>query len=520
MVKYSLGLTAVTMIALSGLYIAGCNAAGSGMGILDPYETSSPIHGHGGSGTPTPSPSVSPTRQVSTLKIFQDKLTNPLCLIPMSTWSNGPKEYGQQSNYWTLQYDLNGGADTALVRIAADTEESKSKTDTKSPHRMQLIDAETGEPIILNDAVSMVRVAAPSIKEYERKSEKVFSADYNPTNSFLVIADNIKSAESGRIIIVNPNEEQNKDDLLYAKVLYSSAKHPVSIAADGQYIWWAECKVDAAVMRMDYTSPDKIGQDAWRVKTYTAGLQYPEFIMSSGNNVYIADTGGNCVFIGPRIIEEKEQEKSEAQVCEYATNDQDGYYKLENVGFNQPYALALLNNGKLLIADGSANPMFDSGDAPQPLNGNMGRLFVWDFKTQNRQPNEKLGLEVKMLCEGINNPMMIAASYDASLDYTSKNAQYADLIIPQYNPANNNSNLAIVRADVTYHKSKMVKSANFLTTDRTTFVYLLTRINSTDAAPMQLPEDSKTNIQVIFNEKLKDQTYNSVLQYFNDDYPL
>ena len=116
--------------------------------------------------------------------------------------------------------------------------------------------------------------------------------------------------------------------------------------------------------------------------------------------------------------------------------------------------------------------------------------------------------------------MMIAASYDASLDYTSKNAQYADLIIPQYNPANNNSNLAIVRADVTYHKSKMVKSANFLTTDRTTFVYLLTRINSTDAAPMQLPEDSKTNIQVIFNEKLKDQTYNSVLQYFNDDYPL
>lgn len=520
--KYSLGLTAVTMVALSGLYIAGCSAAGGGMGILDPYETSSPLEpGHGSSASPT----ASPTKHTSK-EVFQENLTNPTGMIFLTSMSNGIKPYGLQANYWVLQHDTNAGNDGAdtesrLVRIAADTEKSKSKTDTNSPHKMILIDVDTREEINLNNPTSLVSVFNPDIKEFKTSSKEVFSPEYNPNQSYLVLANKANSPDSGQIIIINPNEDKNNQDTLFAKVLYTSAKQPISIAADQKYIWWVECKVDAAVMRMDYTSkPDDIASDAWRVRTYTAGLQYPEFIMTNGNTVYVADTGGNRVFIGPRIIEEKEQEKSTAQICEYATNENDGYYLLE-AGFHQPYALTLLNNGKLLIADGSANPLYDSNDAPKPLNGNMGNLYIWDVKNpQDRRANEKLGVNVALLCEGLNNPMMIAPVYDATNDTSSKNAQYADLIIPQYSTNENMSHLGIVRVDTNFRKTKLIKENNFYDTNRTTYVYLLNTFTSTDTTPVDLPERTKGKLQILYNEGIKNPVnYKAVIQYYNDNYP-
>lgn len=515
--KYSLGLTAVTMVALSGLYIAGCTEAGTGMGILDPYETSSPLEpGHGGSASPT----ASPTKQVK--EIFQDKLTNPQCLLEMSTMSNATREYGLQVNYWTLQYDSNGNEETHLVRIAADTEKAKSKTDDGSPHTMTLVDVNTDQEIILKDATCLVRVINPAILDFKSESKEVFSSEYNPNNSYLVLANNVKSGDNAQIIIINPNEEKNHEDTLYAKVLCTDAKYPLSISVDQKYIWWAECKVDAAIKRMDYTTnPDTIQDYEWRTKTYTAGLQYPEFIMSTGDNVYVADTGGNRVFIGPCVNENKEKEKSTEQVCQYVTNEDDGYYLLEE-GFMQPYALTLLNNGKLLIADGSANPLFDTNDAPTPLNGNMGNIYLWDVKgPDERKPGEKIGTKVVKLFEGLNNPMMMATVYDATNDTTSRNAQYVDLLIPQYSNADGNSRLGLVRLDTTYRNAKVVKGNNFYNTNKTTCVYLLNRFISTDAVPADVPERQNANLQILYNEGINKNPakFDAVIQYYNDDYP-
>ena len=515
--KYSLGLTAVTMIALSGLYFAGCSDAGSGMGILDPYETGSPVPVGPGGGTATPTPTASPTQAIGQ-ELFQDQLTNPICIESLPSMAN-LDSYTMQTNYWVLQYDKAGGAETKLVRIAADTEKGKSDSDNKSPHTMSIIDVDTNQEIILTDAVCMKSVSNPDIKEFKDKSREVFALQYNPTNSYLVVSDCVKTTGNGRIIMINPHEQDGKNDRVYAKVLYDTAKHPVAIAVDNKYIWWGECKIDASVMRMDYaTNPDTINDYAWRTKVYTAGLQYPSNILSDGSNVYVADTGGNRVFIGRCFNQEREQEKSTAQVCQYATDANNGYYLLE-AGFNQPYALAIMRNGKLLIADGCSNPMFDSGITP--IGTNSGCLYVWDTKgMQERQADEKLDLNVTKLYEGLNNPMMLGITYDATTDYTSKYAQYADLIIPQYSTIKNSSNITIMRVNLAYRKSKLVKSKNFLMADKTTWVYLLSQYFSSDDTPASVPEDNDEDINMLFNEGiLEPVNYTATIQTYNEDYP-
>lgn len=496
------------------------------MGIIDPFDPDTPSPHPTATSTATPSPAPTSKRT----EVFQDKITNPISMVSLTSAANTSGGYTQQANYWVLQMDKSGSTDeNCLVRIAQDTEKGRSESDNLSPHRVKVINVETGAEIALHNATCLRYVENVVIGEYKGSLKKVYdSEEYNPRGQFLALSNEALSPGSAQILMINPNELEGKKDQVYAHVIYNKCNRPVAIDIDAEYVWWAECKDKGYVYRMAYTErPDRVEDDR-KIRPFVSGVNFPLNIDSNGGNVYLADTKNNAVMVAKRS-RGKDEPSSGLIYPQYGYNEDWGMFVLSGP-MKQPYALRVLSSGKLLIADNGYNPFFESGTDIHSTGSGTGRLLIWDCPCGSEvSEHTKLGTTVQIICDGLTNPMDIVPTYDASADFTKngKNAQVADVLISQYNESGTDSKIALKRVRLNYNKyttARLLKGKDVVKTDRTTWTYLPSisglPIESTTDNVQELPKDQDVKLLMMFNQKVNNKTnYDSVITLYEDKYP-
>lgn len=521
--RYSLGLTAVTLLAVAGIYVGGCGApAGQGLGLLEPYSTETPGGGGGGGGTKTPTPTKTPKGS----ELFQNNLTNPIGLVDFGGFKWSIQYYSWQkttpankgvSNAAEQEKSLNCG----LVAIAPDTEKGQSDTDKKSPHKIKLID-KNGEEVALNYPTGMVALQQSLVGGEHRyfydKDSKVFNAEAG--GGYFIICDGFKYANSGRIIIVNTTPEDNdwdKDTIeLYCHVIYTAAANPFKVAANEKYIWWTEYNANGAVKRLQWNEhPEKTLKEN-DLRTYISGMIFPTNIVLNDGIITVADTQGQKVLIAPTEI--KNESKSGDVITTYATNEDKEIYVLGDGQLLQPYGLKYMRDGRLLITDGSG--FADSGDGPAPGDIGQGFLKIWDYDLSARKPTYK----IYTVAKGLTNPQDIDIIYDATKDYTSENQQLVDVLIPQYSLSNGQSSIYYCRFDATNKKITDVPKYERLIMSNMSYVseafssyHILSPNGNGDLE--KLPEKAGLDFQMYYNRGFGVGENYGYWYTFTDDYP-
>ncbi len=531
--KYSLGLTAATLIAIAGLSIVGCSEPSSqGLGLLDPYETSSPYEpGHGGSSTPSASPTAS-----QELITVQDNLTNATFLTYPQVVAYKDGVIAQNDYFWALQYAPDSSDSSYLAMISVDAEKGYSASDNRSPHRIKLIDEDSGQELVLSNPTGFYAFNSPEAVE---DGSKTFHSKSNPLyyyllqdggdpvktdkvySGYLVICDRSENASNGRIIIVNPVFTQ--EDTLYCSVICESARCPYNVIADGHYIWWTEYLANATVQRLEYIRDDNIRPSQVKnhldkcQRTFVSGMVYPTKLSFGGPGISIADTDGGSVLVTPKVFGDNgcDEPRGGDIIPNYESlkgyqqiNNNNSVWKFGNGTLDHPCDFAWLASGQMLVLEGGGN-VRSSADQSHLGAVGAGALKIWEATDENeRKSNPRLD----EIITGLDRPMMLHTLYDASKDDTSNNAGTVDVMIPQYGPNGENmSSIIFCRFDSTHrnnHKakktSKMLENINKCSQ----VICGFSKVSPINDEYLPLPGASPYTLQFFFNTGIGDTGLN------------
>ena len=262
------GLTALMLLALAILAVAGCSGGGSGAGVLQPFAT-----GTSGGG-PTSSPTVSPT-----ITPFP---TGTATVLPSL---DNPTRMDYDANcqdLWMVTGFNLGAYNGRLIRFRVDTQNGVSQADPRSPQVFTLQDAGKNTVQLTNPTWLSVG-KDPITKEF-----------------MVVVADGFGTAQ-GRILVIKPEVSAACTYTGTAVVtdlgaLASSAPtNPLAVHFDGKFVWWTEYvgTPQGRVRRADLSvSPAT-------VVDYMVGLDFPAGIQSNGGLVALAQNGAGTYVVGP-----------------------------------------------------------------------------------------------------------------------------------------------------------------------------------------------------------------------------
>lgn len=262
------GLTALMLLALAVLAVAGCSGGGSGAGVLQPFAT-----GTSGGG-PTSSPTVSPT-----ITPFP---TGTATALP--SLDNPTRMYYNAAcqDIWMVTGFNMGAYNGRLIRFKVDTQNGLSQSDPSSPQVFTLKDA-GNNAVQLTNPTWISGGTLPGTTEF-----------------FLVVAEGFGTAQ-GRILVIKPTLTTACTYTGTAVVtdlgaLASSAPtNPLAVNYDGKFVWWSEYvgTPQGRIRRANMSVTPAAVVD------YMVGLDFPAGIQSNGSLVALAQNGAGTYVVGP-----------------------------------------------------------------------------------------------------------------------------------------------------------------------------------------------------------------------------
>lgn len=389
--KRTLGLTILSLVAMVSFALSGCSGtADSGMGLLEPFATSTPTVHPTGTVTPTPSPTVSPTPDpspsvspVPSSGIVINNLNNPSSMVHLDS-------------FWVIDgFKVSNGG--RLIRFSSSTKNNSDEGDPTIPQVMSLYD--NGSRITLNGPSS------------------IYGA-YDPVNhkEVLAITDGF-NVGTGRVMLVYPEV----NDGVYSgkaevNMVSTATTNPGFVYLDDKYLWWSEHIDSGSVYRYTYTDADPAAP-----AIYISGLSFPAGITCNGNYVAICENGGTTVRVG------RSTEK------EGASLPMTGVVSLTAAAgdnpLSRPYSAMWLPSNRLLVFTGYGL-VGSAGSA----GAGAGSIRLW---TGPGSPDNITNTTLLEVFYGLNNPTTAELLYEACEDTVPR----MDIMVNEAGSNTNNGQL-------------------------------------------------------------------------------
>lgn len=333
--RRTFGLTALLLMTLAVLAVAGCTgSAGSGAGLIQPFETGSPGPYPSPSDTPTPTPSISPPPP-GTVNVVTS-LNNPtrMALDLMTGYL-----------YYLQGYQL-GSNQGRLFRTYVDTVNNTSKMDPDSPMEIEIDEINTRGEVITR-ALTL--------------SNPVWMSDAElPGYGYTLLVTDSFGTNQGRVLLITPSGK-TATALDLGRYAATPPVNPLGVCFDGsKYVFWTEYTgtPQGRVRRAD------ISQDPPVVIDYLTGLDFPAGIDAGGGKVAVAQNGASSVVVAD----------IEPQLSQYPIPLANTYTLTAALGdpvMLRPFEVRWAANQTLVVLDGFALSVVGGPVPAGPGNGNL-----------------------------------------------------------------------------------------------------------------------------------------------------